>query len=73
MTANADPGSGNGFWQTVAGEILRLSNTFTTSTQACSRGVLVSAPCPAGDACRFCPGLRQLQLRNARPMREEPL
>ena len=73
MTANADHGAGNGSWQLVAGEILRLSNTFTTSTQACSRGVLVSAPCPAGDACRFCPGLRQLPLWNARPVREEPL
>jgi len=73
MTANVDPGSENCAWQQVAGEILRLSSTFTTSTQACSRGVLVSAPCPAGDTCQFCPGLRQLQQRNARPVREEPL
>jgi hypothetical protein len=57
-------------WNSTSSEISCLSSLFTTSTSACSRGVLVSAPCPAGDACRFCPGLKQLRRRDARPVRE---
>lgn len=69
MTGADDP------WQNVAKEILRLSSTVATSSLACPRGVLVSVPCPAGDACRFCPGLKRLQLRDAQPVsgeRESP-
>jgi hypothetical protein len=60
-------------WRSVADEILRLSNTFTTSTSACSRGVLVSAPCLPSDACSFCPGLRRLKLRDSQPVQKELL
>jgi hypothetical protein len=67
-----DPDMTGYFWQEVASEILRLSRTFTTSTQACPRGVLVSFPCSPCDACGFCPGLRQLQGRRPLTIHEDP-
>ena len=68
-----DPDVTGYFWQEVAGEILRLSRTYTTSTQACPRGVLISFPCSPCDVCGFCPGLRQLQGRRPLTIHEDLL
>ena len=68
-----DPEAGSCFWQEVAGEILRLSRTFTTSTLACPRGVLIPSPCQPCESCEFCPGLRKLQGRKPLAIQEDPL
>lgn len=60
------------FWREVAGEILRLSRTFTTSTLACPRGVLIPSPCLPCEVCEFCPGLRKLQGRKPPAIHEDP-
>lgn len=53
---------------TIAEQVLRLSNTYTTSTVACRHGVLISALCLPSGVCEHCPGLKQLKARDARPV-----
>lgn len=53
---------------TIIEQVLRLSDSYTTSTMACQHGVLISFICMPSSVCEYCSGLKQLKARDAQPV-----